>query len=640
MSMTLCTLNKCSLPISQLSSVEQLSASDLFILERVEATGYERYPILQEQHQQYTDEELAAGDVVDAILLELGTAPGQVDSFLYNEMLGDVLGYIHSNGKITYSELSTRLLYDLSAMFNFNTMSTRDTWEYARAGHSHKAQYSDTRVFPMFPEKNYDSQLWLGNFTVWQQKSGSYTSSEISVYSPRIEFPAYTLPDIGEVRFMGWPSLPTSTSESSPVHISVYQQDEHSASEKVPKIVTWNIQHCLNHGIDGIGSVLKSLDADVYCLQEVDKNTDRSGSKDQLEELRLQLGSGWKKYFTKAFDYQNGEYGIGMLCKQEPVQSNSYPITPVVETDEQRVMQILEFEKFVVANVHLASKGIDSQRLQQAEFVLLKLEELGTSKPIWLCGDLNNAESSSILTKLKSKFTIVSKTNGTTVINSTSTVIDYILVSPAYASKRTIASRVATESLDASDHYPVEVEEDTSSQTGVTLVATPKTPGWWTYCNGATVKCRASEFQDACKHFAGNPRATEFTLPKLNNFVMPNPGTEKTSPLQHVEYENGLSAHTHEIVQPDPAWEFDFKGRLTIRTMIPGGSGNFVHSGDGTPTGTRLSKLTCYFDKNGAKELKDKEMKTSIGSTEFIGADIETKPKSNRLLALVYLGEF
>ena len=106
--------------------------------------------------------------------------------------------------------------------------------------------------------------------------------------------------------------------------------------------------------------MLKSLDADVYCLQEVDKNTDRSGGKDQLEELRLQLGSGWKKYFAKAFDYQNGEYGIGMLCKQEPVQSNSYPITPVVETDEQRVVQILEFEKFVVANVHLASKGIDS----------------------------------------------------------------------------------------------------------------------------------------------------------------------------------------------------------------------------------------------------------------------------------------
>lgn len=48
-----------------------------------------------------------------------------------------------------------------------------------------------------------------------------------------------------------------------------------------------------------------------------------------------------------------------MLCKQEPVQSNSYPITPVIETDEQRVMQILEFEKFIVANVHLASKGTD-----------------------------------------------------------------------------------------------------------------------------------------------------------------------------------------------------------------------------------------------------------------------------------------
>lgn len=393
MSMTLCTLNKCSLPISQLQPVEQLSASDLFILERVEG-------------KECADEDLVAESIVDSVLLELETAPEQVGGNARTQLVGDVLEYVHSNGKMTYSDLSSRMLYDLSAMFNFNTMSTRDTWEYSKTGHSHREQYSDTRVFPLFPKRDYDSQLWLGNFIVWQLSSGAYTSSEISVYSPRIEFPAYTLPDIGEVRFMGWLSAPTSTSEASPVHISVYQQYD-----------------------------------------------------------------------------------------------------PLSESD-------------------------------------------------------------------------------------------------------------------------------------VTLVATPKTPGWWTYCNGATVKCGADEFQDACTHFAGNPRATEFTLPNLNNFVVLNPGTEQSAPMQRVEHENGLSAHTHTIEQPDRNFSIEFKGQLVIKTMMPGGNGRFVHSGNGTPIGTRLSKLSCYFDDQGAPKLEGKKITSSAGSVDLVGDDAETKPKSNKLLALVYLGEF
>ena len=393
----LCTLNKCSQPISQLSSAESLSASDLFIVERVDEIQA-RHPIFQEQHQPYTEEQLIAGDVVDAILLEAGTSQTQVGSFLYNEMLGAVIEYIHSNGKISYSDLSTRLLLDLSAGFSFNTMSTRDTWEYSRAGHLH-SQYSDVRVFSNYPTQESDSQKWLGNFIVWQLSSGMYTSSEISVYTPKIELQAFQNPDIGEVRFMGWPSVPTTTREDDPVHISVYN--------------------------------------------------------------------------------------------------------------------------------------------------------------------------------------------------------------------------------------------------GVYLVKCSGTSGWWTYCNGAVVNCKADEFQDACEHFAGSRRATQFTLPKLNNFIKPNPSIHLSDPLELVPHENGLKNHSHAIKEPPENYKFSFKGLLTIITTKPGGnSGPYVHSGEGMPSGEALKQLSCYFDDNKSQKKTDMVMSSETGIAAMAGDDVETKPKCNKLLALVYLGEF
>ena len=99
-----------------------------------------------------------ASNIASSILLEIGSnTAASGDPSLHGEMVQDILEYIHGNGKITYADLSTRLLDDLSAKFNFNTMSTKDTWEYAKANHSHRGQYSDTRVFPTNPTKTSDS---------------------------------------------------------------------------------------------------------------------------------------------------------------------------------------------------------------------------------------------------------------------------------------------------------------------------------------------------------------------------------------------------------------------------------------------------------------------------------------------------
>ena len=80
-----------------------------------------------------------ASNIASSILLEIGSSTAASDDpSLHDEMVQDILEYIHGNGKITYADLSARLLDDLSARFNFNTMSTKDTWEYAKANHSHR----------------------------------------------------------------------------------------------------------------------------------------------------------------------------------------------------------------------------------------------------------------------------------------------------------------------------------------------------------------------------------------------------------------------------------------------------------------------------------------------------------------------
>ncbi len=60
-------------------------------------------------------------------------------------------------------------------------------------------------------------------------------------------------------------------------------------------------------------ALLDSLAADIVLLQEVDRNTTRSGVVDQLAELaRL---TGMHGAFGRAMDFGGGEYGIGILSR-------------------------------------------------------------------------------------------------------------------------------------------------------------------------------------------------------------------------------------------------------------------------------------------------------------------------------------
>ena len=99
------------------------------------------------------------------------------------------------------------------------------------------------------------------------------------------------------------------------------------------KIVSWNIQHGKGH--DGvvdiwrIAKTLKKLDADIYTIQDVDRESSRSGRIDQAKILEEKLEM--PGFFTPISRVRDGSYGILSLTKW-PVKNH----TNVILTDSQQ----------------------------------------------------------------------------------------------------------------------------------------------------------------------------------------------------------------------------------------------------------------------------------------------------------------
>src|SRR3954466_7463152 len=86
---------------------------------------------------------------------------------------------------------------------------------------------------------------------------------------------------------------------------------------KTLRVLTYNIHH--GEGTDGkldlprVAGVVKAARPDVVLLQEVDRNTTRTGKVDQAAELaRL---TGLHAEFGKAIDLQGGGYGLATLSR-------------------------------------------------------------------------------------------------------------------------------------------------------------------------------------------------------------------------------------------------------------------------------------------------------------------------------------
>jgi endonuclease/exonuclease/phosphatase family metal-dependent hydrolase len=172
------------------------------------------------------------------------------------------------------------------------------------------------------------------------------------------------------------------------------------------RVVTYNIHH--GEGTDGridlerIAALLSSMQPDLVALQEVDRNTIRTGRVDQFEMLeRL---TGMRGAFGKAMDFDGGSYGVAILSRLPLHNARSRPL-PGAPDREPRTDLTADVEMrpglpmLQFSTTHL-DQGFDiASRLAQVRFLNATVAP-DEEQPAILAGDLNSQADSAVVSVL------------------------------------------------------------------------------------------------------------------------------------------------------------------------------------------------------------------------------------------------
>ncbi len=130
--------------------------------------------------------------------------------------------------------------------------------------------------------------------------------------------------------------------------------------------------------LDAVADLIRSTNADVALLQEVDKGTKRSGSVDQLAIMAGRAG--YSAVFGRSLDYDGGQYGIAALSRGGFVANftDPLPVRPLQTraggSHEPRAALVVVARtsagNLTALNTHLDASREDVYRLQEIETVL------------------------------------------------------------------------------------------------------------------------------------------------------------------------------------------------------------------------------------------------------------------------------
>jgi len=162
-------------------------------------------------------------------------------------------------------------------------------------------------------------------------------------------------------------------------------------------------------GVDNLARVaalVRSVDADVVLLQEVDRGTERSRRVDQPAELaRL---TGYSAAFGRTLDYQGGQYGIALLSRWPIVRDTlvHLPVEPPQAraggSYEPRGALIVTVARpggapLAFVNTHLDASRDDVWRRQEVRTVLALADSLrAAGAPTLVGGDFNSTPESAV----------------------------------------------------------------------------------------------------------------------------------------------------------------------------------------------------------------------------------------------------
>lgn len=238
-------------------------------------------------------------------------------------------------------------------------------------------------------------------------------------------------------------------------------------SGPVIKVMSYNI-HIGNppskasgfRDLQAIADVINLQKPDLVALQEVDVNTTRSGSTiDQAKELARLTNMNY--FYTKAIDYQGGQFGDAVLSRLPIIESTRYqlPVTSQLG-GELRSVALITVEKggkkFHFASTHLDHLSAEDNRILQANELVKIGKQL--TLPIIIAGDLNALPNSTTLNILQQHFSLGCKFSCplTFPAISPNRTIDYILFNPV--DKFNIKNYRIVNETYASDHLPLIAE--------------------------------------------------------------------------------------------------------------------------------------------------------------------------------------
>jgi endonuclease/exonuclease/phosphatase family metal-dependent hydrolase len=239
---------------------------------------------------------------------------------------------------------------------------------------------------------------------------------------------------------------------STPVPVKI----ESRKNPKQLRILCYNLRG--GRGMDGqnnherVATLIKSVNADLVALQEVDSMTKRTPF-DMMENLSFKTGM--YQLFTGNIPYQGGKYGIGILSREKPLRTDYIPLPG---TEEKRGVAVVEFKKFIFMSTHLSLTGAD--RVSSARIINDYIAN--TRKQAYIAGDFNDEDMNGpMFSEFLQEWEIISPDIFTFPADFPNKRIDFIMARKNRKNKVVKSGIPAVEGIDlgkTSDHLPLFID--------------------------------------------------------------------------------------------------------------------------------------------------------------------------------------
>lgn len=182
----------------------------------------------------------------------------------------------------------------------------------------------------------------------------------------------------------------------------------------VLKVLVYNIhagKDAAGRGnLEQVAGLIRSSGADLAMLQEVDRETQRSGHVDQVQVLTD--GSRLRGVFGRTLDYDGGTYGIAMFSRLGFAVSDTVPlpVSPVQTraggSHEPRGALVTiartPLGRLHAITTHLDASREETYRLQEAAKIIdLVDDRVSDRTPVLVGGDFNSEPDSAVLQRLR-----------------------------------------------------------------------------------------------------------------------------------------------------------------------------------------------------------------------------------------------